>query len=65
MDTVTVIGTGLFGLGAVLWIVCAVMAHRDAPRRGRRARLWTVLAIIFGPIALFALYVLPRGRQRG
>ena len=65
------IGTGLFILGAVVWVVCAIYAYRSAPWFGRSATTWGVLGIIFGPFALMALYVLPkqpakagRGHQR-
>jgi hypothetical protein len=58
----TLIGTGLFILAAVVWIVCAVYAYRSAPRFGRRPWVWGVLAIIFGPLALFALFALGRSR---
>jgi len=61
MDPVTIIGTGLFTLGAVVWLVCVVVAYRSAPKRGRRAWLWAVLTLVFGPFALFALLlVAPR-----
>jgi hypothetical protein len=53
------IGTGLFILGAVVWIVCAVYAYRMAPTLGRNAVTWGVLTIILGPFGLFALYLLP------
>jgi thiol:disulfide interchange protein len=62
MDT-TLVGTGFVVLAAVVWIVCAIYAYQNAPRFGRSARLWAVLAVIFGPIALMILYVLPK-KQR-
>ena len=65
MDTPTLIGTGLLILGAVVWIVCAVKAYQIAPQRHRSAGLWTFLAIIFGPLALFALMALPVAPQPG
>jgi hypothetical protein len=58
-------GTGLVGLGLVVWIVCAYAAYRQAPQRGRRALTWGILGIIFGPFALFALALLPRGQAPG
>jgi hypothetical protein len=71
VDTPTLIGTGLFVLGAVVWVVCAIYAYRMAPGFGRRAWTWAILGIIFGPIALMILYVLPKkpalpgqGKQR-
>jgi hypothetical protein len=60
MDTPTLVGTGFVVLAAVVWIVCAVYAYQNAPKLGRSAVLWAVLAIIFGPLALMVLYILPR-----
>jgi len=60
MDTPTLVGTGFLILGAVVWVVCAIYAYRMAPTFGRRAGTWGVLGIIFGPIALMVLYVLPK-----
>jgi len=57
-DTITTIGTGLFGMAIVLWVFCVFLAYQTAPKRGRRAAVWAVLAAIFGPFALFALYLM-------
>jgi hypothetical protein len=57
---VLLLGTGLFVLGAVVWIVCAIYAYRVAPTFGRSAATWGVLTIILGPLGLFALYLLPK-----
>ena len=54
------LGTGLFILGAVVWVVCAIYAYRLAPTYGRGAWPWAIAAIIFGPFALFALVLLPK-----
>jgi uncharacterized iron-regulated membrane protein len=54
------LGSGLFILGAVVWVVCAVYAYRMAPSFGRGAVAWGILGIILGPIALMALYLLPK-----
>ena len=54
------LGTGLFVLGAVVWVVCAIYAYRTAPSFGRSAVTWAILGIILGPIALMLLYVLPK-----
>jgi hypothetical protein len=51
---------GLFILGAVVWVVCAVYAYRHAPDFGRTPINWGILGIVFGPIALMALYVMPK-----
>jgi hypothetical protein len=60
MDPSLFAGTGLLILGAVVWVVCAYYAYQMAPRFGRSRGTWTVLTVIFGPLALMALYVLPR-----
>jgi hypothetical protein len=54
------LGSGLFIIGAVVWVVCAIYAYRTAPSFGRGALAWGILGIILGPIALMALYLLPR-----
>ena len=51
---------GLFILGAVVWVVCAVYAYRHAPDFGRTPINWGILGIVFGPIAVMVLYVLPK-----
>jgi multisubunit Na+/H+ antiporter MnhB subunit len=56
----TLVGTGFVVLAAVVWIVCAVYAYQNAPKFGRRAAVWTFLCILFGPIALMILYILPK-----
>ncbi len=61
MDQPTLIGTGFVVLGAVLWILCAYYCYQVAPRFQRRAAVWAVLGLLFGPLALMALYVLPKG----
>ena len=50
-------------LGAVVWIVCAVYAYQNAPRLGRNAWLWTIICLIFGPLGLMVLFVLPKGEH--
>jgi hypothetical protein len=60
MDTPTLIGTGFVVLGAVVWIVCAVYAYQNAPRLGRNAWTWGIIALILGPIGLMILFVLPK-----
>jgi len=61
MDTPTLLGTGFVALAAFVWFFCAYLAYQTAPKRGRRAAIWGILGVIFGPFALFALYLLPRG----
>jgi len=63
VDTPTLIGTGFVILGLVVWVVCAIYAYRNAPRFGRSPVRWGILGIIFGPIALMILYVLPKGHR--
>ena len=63
MDTPTLIGTGFFTLAAVVWILCAYYAYQVAPKFGRNRVTWTVLSVIFGPIALMVLYILPKGNK--
>jgi multisubunit Na+/H+ antiporter MnhB subunit len=60
MDTPTLVGTGFVVLGAVVWIVCAVYAYQNAPKFGRNAVLWLIICLIFGPLGLMVLYVLPK-----
>lgn len=61
MDPTTLAGTGFVILGVVVWAVCAYLCWQRAPSMGRRAGTWAVLGIIFGPFALMALVVLPKG----
>ena len=56
----TLVGTGFVVLAGVVWIVCAVYAYQNAPKFGRSAALWTFLCILFGPIALMIMYILPK-----
>ena len=65
MDTPTLIGTGFLILGAVVWIVCIIKAYQIAPKRHRSGGLWAFLSLIFGPLALMALMVLPVAPQPG
>jgi hypothetical protein len=65
MDTPTLVGTGFLIVAGVVWVLCAYLAYQTAPRFGRRAITWGILGIFLGPIALFALYVLPKGNLQG
>lgn len=60
MDTPTLIGTGFFILAAVVWVVCILLCYQTAPKFGRGAIPWAILGVIFGPIALMILYILPK-----
>ncbi len=61
MDTPTLVGTGFVILGGFVWILCAYYCYQVAPKFHRRPRNWAILGIIFGPIALMILYILPKG----
>jgi multisubunit Na+/H+ antiporter MnhB subunit len=54
------IGTGFAVLAVVVWIVCVIYAYQSAPKFGRSAPLWAFLTLIFSPIALMVLFVLPK-----
>ena len=45
-------------LGLFVWFFCAYVAYQGAPKRGRRAATWGILGVVFGPFALFALYLM-------
>ena len=57
------IGTGFFILAAVVWVLCAYYAWQVAPKFGRNRVTWTILCVIFGPLALMVLYILPKGHK--
>ncbi len=52
---------GAITLGVFLWFFCAYVCYLQAGRRRRRPLTWGILGIVFGPIALFALMLMPRG----
>jgi len=54
---------GLFILGGVVWVVCAIMCYYGAAQRGRTPLTWGILGIVGGPITLAALYLMPRGHH--
>jgi len=58
--TPSLVGTGLFVIAIVVWVLCAIFAYQNAPKFGRSRATWTILAVILGPIALMVLYVLPK-----
>jgi hypothetical protein len=45
-------------LGLFIWFFCAYLAYTSAPQRGRRALTWGLLGVLFGPFALFALFLM-------
>jgi hypothetical protein len=63
MDTPTLLGTGFVILGGVIWLLCAYYCYQVAPRFQRNANTWAILGVLFGPIALMVLYVLPKGNK--
>ena len=60
MDTPTLVGTGFVVLAAVVWIVCAVYCVPERARLRPERDPLGHLALIFGPLALMMLYVLPK-----
>jgi hypothetical protein len=52
---------GALILGAVIWFLCAYLAYQTAGQRQRRPLTWGILGIVFGPIALAAVYLMPKG----
>jgi len=52
---------GALILGAFVWFFCAYLCYMGAGQRGRTPLNWGILGIVFGPIALFALYLMPHG----
>ena len=63
MDTPTLVGTGFVVLGGFIWLLCAYYCYQVAPKFHRNALTWGILGVIFGPIALMILYVLPKGHK--
>ena len=51
--------------GGFIWFFCAYLAYVTAGQRHRRPLTWGILGIIFGPIALFAVYLMPRATSTG
>ena len=63
--TPSLLGTGLLIVAIVVWVVCAIYAYQNAPKLGRSRATWTILAAVFGPIALMVMYVLPKKQPVG
>ena len=49
---------GFVVLGAVVWLVCVIVTVTIAGQKGRRQWVWALLAIVTGPIAMFAVFVM-------
>lgn len=47
-------------IGIVLLFACAYGCEEVADRRGRDAYVWLGAGLLFGPVALLALVLLPR-----
>ena len=60
MDQTLLLGTGFIILAGFIWIFCAYISYQTAPKFGRSAWTWGILGIIFGPLSLMLLYVLPK-----
>lgn len=52
---------GAMILGAFIWFFCAYAAYMTAGKRHRRPLTWGILGIVFGPLALFAVFLMPPG----
>ncbi len=61
MDPTFLMGSGIVILGFFVWLFCAYLAYTTAPKFHRRPLTLGILGVIFGPFALFALYLLPKG----
>ena len=59
MDVTPYFGGALI-LGFVVWLLCAYLCYQAAPRFRRRPVTWLILGLVFGPFALFALYLMPK-----
>jgi hypothetical protein len=49
---------GFIVLGGVVWVVCIIVAVSVARQKGRREWVWGLLAILTGPLAMFAVVVM-------
>jgi len=49
---------GFVFLGLVVWVLCAWYAAVIAGRKGRRQWVWALLGVLFGPLAMFAVFVM-------
>jgi hypothetical protein len=49
---------GFVFLGLVVWAVCAWYAAVIAGQKGRRQWVWALLGIVFGPLAMFAVFIM-------
>ena len=63
MDQPTLIGTGFVVLAGFVWLFCAYLAYQTAPKFKRRPVTWLILGLIFGPFALFALYLASQAEE--
>lgn len=63
MDLTTALVGAYFIAAMVASVACAVIASRQAGRKGRRRWLWGVLGLFFGVLAIVALARLRRGES--
>jgi len=49
---------GFLFLGLVVWVLCAWYAAVIAGQKGRRQWLWLLLGGVFGPLAMFAVFIM-------
>lgn len=49
---------GFVVLGGVVWVVCIIVAVSIAREKGRRVWVWGLLGLLFGPLAMFAVFVM-------
>ena len=49
---------GFVVLGGVVWVVCMIVAVSIAREKGRRVWVWGLLGLLFGPLAMFAVFVM-------
>ena len=54
---------GLLIIGGFVWFLCAYLAYTTARQKRRRPLTWGILGIVFGPIALFAVFLMPPGNM--
>jgi hypothetical protein len=49
---------GFVVLGGVVWVVCIIVAVSVAREKGRRVWVWGLLALLTGPLAMFAVVII-------
>ena len=54
-----------FALALGMWAMMVFAAAGAARGKGRRSLFWAALAVLYGPVALLAVHVLPPKRSGG